>query len=753
MNIIRVSAFFLLLLSITGLSYAQERFDPAIYHPGGEYTMAWTGGMNAPQFTNIDFNRDGIQDLVSFDRQGDVLRTYVRLPASGRWIHTWEYESIFPPLYDWVHIADYNGDGVEDIFTSSIRSGVAGVTVYRGAYENDSWSFELVPDRGQNFLQILVSGGLTNLYVSWDDIPSIKDVDGDTDLDILAFEPGGSFIHFYKNISIEQGWGRDSLRFELADICWGKILENEFTEEVYLSETPAECSDGNFSGEDPIEPRHSGSTIMTLDYDFDGDLDAYLGDISSKRITALINGGTPLQGWMVAQDVNFPQNDIPVLIPYFIAAYSVELDDDPEPELMAAVNSRSLAEDRESVWRYDDNIFTDGPLEYQLTEKGAFQNQMFDLGSHSRPVFADINGDELVDLVVGGYHFTEASETRIPYLWYFRNTGTPDQPVFTYVTDDYLGMSQFATNPTFDFAPAFGDIDNNGSVDLVVGDQNGKLFFYKNVAAPGDSMIFEAPVYPYMNITVGVSATPQIVDINGDGLSDLVIGERTGNADGAGRCGAFNYLQNVGSVGAAFFNSDITASPNTPCFGRALFDIPPGLPQYSTPSIVRTEDGLVLFTGNDPGKISSYGDLQNGLTGSFTLLDAEYGNLDVGIRSAPALADITNDGYFELVIGNQRGGLEMFTTDIKVGTTSVAEPGSPAEKPYLFIHHVNEGIVNILWKDEEGTLSLLDMTGRKIATSPDQENTFDLQQYPPGMYLLRVELNGKFWIEKFVKAR
>ena len=77
---------------------AQERIQLPVSIDGEELTMDWSGGFNAPQFSNIDLNRDGIEDLISFDRQGDVLRTYLRLPASGRWVMDLSYLPAFQVL-------------------------------------------------------------------------------------------------------------------------------------------------------------------------------------------------------------------------------------------------------------------------------------------------------------------------------------------------------------------------------------------------------------------------------------------------------------------------------------------------------------------------------------------------------------------------------------------------------------------------------------------------------------------------------
>lgn len=747
-SFLRIAVFMALCLNLSKTTFSQVRFDPPVSEQAPELSMPWTGGFNAPQFSNIDFNRDGIQDLISFDRQGNILRTYLRAPASGRWILSWDYEQYFPELTDWVKVIDFDKDGVEDIFTSSSATGVAGIRVYKGSYINDTWSFTPLLDRGKSYLQIPAGGDLTNLYVSWDDIPAITDVDKDGDLDVLAFEPGGSFIAYYKNQSVELGWNSDSLRFVLEDFCWGKILENELSEEVFLSDDPDMCSDGQLMEEDPILPRHAGSTVATIDYDFDGDEDAWVGDITSSHLVFLLNGLTPEDAWITHQEPNFPQEDTVIDIPYFVAAYFVELDDDPEPELLAAVNSRALAEDRQSVWRYDDD-FADGPLNYNFTQKAWLQDQMIDVGSHSRPAVADVNGDALKDLVIGGYHFTEGPETRIPSLKLYLNTGTATQPYFRLADEDYLSMSAFGSNPTFDFAPAFGDLDGNGSIDLIVGDQNGKLFYYRNTALAGDSMIFDQPVYPYLDINVGVSATPQIADINGDGLADLVIGERTGNADNNGRCSNLNYFQNLGSMGNPIFNPDVNAAPNTGCFGRILFDIPIGLPQYSTPTVFRTDEGLLLMTGGDPGSLNIYTNLFAAITGPATLVEEKYGGLDMGTRSAPILADLNDDDKYELIVGNLRGGLEMFSTDFEVVITSVTDPVQTI-KPYRFIH--TGSVVKVYWTESVGSVSVVDLTGRVLyqAGEKEQEIQLDLSGLTPGMYLLKMDLEEKSWSEKIV---
>ena len=359
-----------------------ERLYPEFIHNGTVLKEATVGGLSSPQFSEVDLNNDGIQDLYIYDKIGGLSLTYLNggTPNQVDYRYAPEFEANFPNLIEWVLLRDYNGDGIQDIFAYSSTPGIPGVEVYTGFYnENNQIAFRQNNLQGGQFNIIYYPGssGNNNLFVSSVDYPAIDDIDGDGDLDIVTFNVAGGIVELYENQSIEKGFGQDSLDFIITDRCWGKFFESGITQEVDLSSNPDECV-LNFQASEPRNGLHAGSTLLTLDMDNDGDKEVVLGDISFTNLNLVINGGTPENAFMTDQDIAFPSNDVSTDIPLFPAAFYFDVNNDGIKDLLTAPNlGNDIGETYEVAWFYENTGTNENPV-FELRQKDLFTEDMID---------------------------------------------------------------------------------------------------------------------------------------------------------------------------------------------------------------------------------------------------------------------------------------------------------------------------------------------------------------------------------------
>lgn len=615
------------------------------------YKFPWTGGMNSMQFGEIDLNLDGIMDLVAFDRQGNRIIPFVNGGAANVIDYSYapQFVDYFPQLFDWAIFADYNNDGKVDIFTYS--PGWAGMMVYENI-STGNLKFKRVV---YPYLSSLYSGGEVNIFVTYADYPAIVDLDNDGDLDILTFWGLGSFVEMHKNVSMEEYGIPDSLVFEKTEDCWGHFAESDESNELFL-DTCVPTGFVNRSRGMIRQERHTGSTFLMIDLDNDNDKDLLLGDVDYPGIFALTNGGTPEEANIISYDTLFPQESKLLRLFSMPAAAYIDVNNDGVKDLIVSPFDPAPAISRNfhSVWLYINNGSDSSPVFNFITD-AFLQGQTIDVGSGSMPVFFDWDNDGLKDLFVGNYgyysgswyddYFTLHSSYK-GTVAYFKNIGTVDEPVFKSTDIDFGGFLKDGETLT-GISPTFGDVNGDGKNEMVVGNSDGTLIFVQF-----SPTVVKTP--NYFNIDVGDFSTPQLFDLDNDGLLDLIIGEQNGN---------LNYYHNDGSATNPDF-SFVTDS-----LGKVnVTDYSVSWSGYSIPWFYRTQQGeTVLVVGSEQGKLFYYTNIDGNLSGAFTQSDnlADLIGLpafddDRGMRTAASLADIDDDGVPELVAGNFCGGLEYF---------------------------------------------------------------------------------------------
>jgi Secretion system C-terminal sorting domain/FG-GAP-like repeat len=621
--------------------------------------MALAGGLNSPQYNSLDINADGKQDLFIFDRVGNVALPFINNGTANMVDYRFAPEFLpnFPTLNDWALFRDYNGDGIADIFTYSDRGG--GIRIFKGKIVNQKIQYDrLQLGTNGNILNYPLSNGFkVNLYVNNVDIPAVDDIDGDGDLDILAFEVGGGHVYFYKNLSVERNFKKDSLIYELADDCWGRFYDNGFQPSVKLgTETTCATSLKGENGGGISIIRHPGATLATYDKDNDGDKDLLIGSISYSNLTGLTNSGTKQQAWMSAQDNRFPSNTEGVNLSVFAASFFNDVDNDGKIDLQVAPNSTLFAENLNCSWFYK-NTGTNQIPNFVLQQKDFLNKDMIDLGSGSNPTLVDVNGDGLLDLIVGNYSFFLENNARDARLFYYQNIGTATAPKYRLENDNWLNFKQYVSIDVVGFAPTFGDLDNDGDLDLIVGEDSGTMFYGENKAGAGKPLSIPSITPVWKGIKGGSACHPTLVDLNRDGLMDIVTGTRNGN---------LNYFQNKGTRTLPDFN----ATPTDSKLSKIIIGELGSPTAYAAPTFIDFNGKYNLFIGSEKGQIWHFDSIENRINDTFRLRDRDFGLLREGGFSTPIFRNINGDSKLEMVVGNYRGGLSIFKTSFNSdGTT------------------------------------------------------------------------------------
>jgi uncharacterized protein (DUF2141 family) len=260
-------------------------------------------------------------------------------------------------------------------------------------------------------------------------------------------------------------------------------------------------------------------------------------------------------------------------------------------------------------------------------------------GRSSKPAFLDTDGDGLLDLLVG---------TRDGKLMLYRNPGKDDRGGWKKIDDAFAGY-RHGRNA----APASVDLDGDGDLDLAVGTESGRIFYWENAIKEGKApWIHRQEVFG--NVLAGKNAVPSFFDLDGDRRPDLLAGSLRGR---------LRFYRNEGGlpprfklVERSYLNLDVGVNSSPGLAGL----LGPGAP--------------VLLVGSDRGPIQVLvaTSLKSGAAGKSGWMPNKYflEGLKMPQGSHPALADLDRDGDLDLFVGSDRGGIQFFQNNALVNGTA-----------------------------------------------------------------------------------
>uniref|UniRef100_UPI0034DFC8E7 FG-GAP-like repeat-containing protein n=2 Tax=Gammaproteobacteria TaxID=1236 RepID=UPI0034DFC8E7 len=613
------------------------------------------GNYSGPALADID--GDGDLDLVVGERDG-TLKYYQNTGTTSNPAYEVKtgddnpFNSIDVGDFSKPTLADIDGDGDLDLVVGE-KNGT--LKYYQNTGTTSNPAYEAKTGGSNPFNSIDVGDFAT---------PTLADIDGDGDLDLVVGEENGA-LKYYQNTgstsnpayeaktggsnpfnSIDVG---DFSKPTLADIDGDGDLdlvvgENDGTLKYYYNQQSA-----SVDGQAPTPTATNSWTLSNIPA---GQSAFKVGDVISLTLTMSetlkLNNTTGSKVVIAGKDfvldktASTTAGDKKLVFKYSvqagdsIAATDFDIDN---PTSDITLNNITNVAGNAPVFTADRVVLTKTKLEYiEKTGSGNNPFEGIDVGNVSAPTLVDIDGDGDLDLVVG-----EVGGT----LKYYQNTGTTSNPAYEAKTGDSNPFNGIDVGNAA--SPILADIDGDGDLDLVMGEDNGTLKYYQNTGTTSNPA-YEAKTgdeNPFNGIDVGRSSKPTLADIDGDGDLDLVVGESNGT---------LKYYQNTGTTSNPAYEAKTGGS-------NPFNSIDVG--NYSKPTLADIDgDGdLDLVVGEQNGTLKYYqntGTTSNPAYEAKTGGDNPFDGIDVGGYSAPTLADIDGDGDLDLVIGETDGTLKYY---------------------------------------------------------------------------------------------
>ncbi len=333
------------------------------------------------------------------------------------------------------------------------------------------------------------------------------------------------------------------------------------------------------------------------------------------------------------------------------------------------------------------------------------------------PAAADLDDDGDLDLLVGEYY---------GQFKYFKNVGTSTNPYFAVPTSN-----PFNINPSYGYinAPTFADLDDDGDLDLLAGGYYGSLFYYENIGDKSNPN-FDDPVENPFGLTASYNfAFPTFVDLDQDGDLDLMVGEYYGT---------LRYYENTGTKS----NPQFAASQANP------FDIAPPLGYVNIPSFSDVdEDGdLDMLVGGYEGATYYFKNIGTVTNPSF---ESPVYNAN-GVNStyylaAPVFADFDGDGDEDLLIGEYYGKFQYYKNN-----THLSNLFEITEAQIELYPNPTTNFFSIKGERQPEQVTILNQQGQEIRVFTAAES-YDISDLSTGVYFVEYVLDEQTFRTKIIK--
>jgi hypothetical protein len=459
---------------------------------GRAHALPFLGGLDVPRPQFVDIDGDGDPDLF-VQEYSNAVAFFENTGTAKAPQYTWRTDRFMDlEVGEWYRFVDLDADGRIDLLTELPFSNIRH---YRNTGTKTTAAFEFVgPLRD-------VDG--EPMFLDRQNLPAIVDLDCDGMLDFFIGRIEGTVARYEADRPGGDRFAFITERFEDIEII-GRV-----------------GGGGGFG-----MARHGANALAFADFDTDGDVDLFWGDFFEPGMLLIEN---------IGRTCSSPSFQVePVPLPFagstatsgYNAPAPVDVDGDGDLDFAMGVLGGSF---NPIATAADNFFFWERTTARSLELRTKRLLDSIDHGSESTVAVADLDGDGDFDLAVGNKLDPAAADAA--RLAIYINEGTKTAPSFRL-------RETLKLTDAYHAAPAFADLDRDGDLDLVLGTWNQGVLFYRNDGTKTTPR-WAADGEATLELPRGTHATPAVGDLDRDGDVDLLVGQANG---------ALTFFRNDGSA-------------------------------------------------------------------------------------------------------------------------------------------------------------------------------------------------------------